>query len=228
MTVFNDWLNRQRRYAPDRTAIDDEANGRSFSYAELDARACNVAALLRGPGEVKRGDRVACLSTNRIECIDLYFACGKIGAVFVPLNTRLPPAGISELLRDCQPQLLVFESAFQAVALEAERNDLARRILPIESDGWTLDREPSIDVCDSDESDVAMILYTSGTTGQPKGAMLTFRQIPLECTEHDHRATADKRRRGVFEYASLSHGSLARFVFAFDAIGWKSDIAGSL
>ena len=56
-------------------------------------------------GAIQPGERVACLSTNRIEYLDLYFACGKIGAVLVPLNYRFPAAEIVELLEDCQPRL---------------------------------------------------------------------------------------------------------------------------
>ncbi|MEZ6069153.1 MAG: AMP-binding protein [Pirellulales bacterium] len=65
--------------------------------------------------DVGPGDRVACLAGNRIEYIDLYFACGKLGAILVPLNHRLPAAGINELLDDCRPKLLVHETCFAEV-----------------------------------------------------------------------------------------------------------------
>ena len=73
-------------------------------------------AFCKGVLGVVRGQRVACLSTNRIEYIDLYFACGKIGAVLVPLNFRLPTTAILELMQDCRPKLFVYESAFADTA----------------------------------------------------------------------------------------------------------------
>jgi fatty-acyl-CoA synthase len=191
---FNDWLTRRRLYTPDRIAIDDESNGRSYTYAELDSRAGRMAALLRGSYEVGRSDRVACLATSRMECIDLYFACGKIGAIFVPLNTRLPAARVLELLEDCQPQLFVYESAFDEVADAAERGGVAHRFLAIDSSDWLQGDQSAVDVLQADEHDVAMILYTSGTTGRPKGAMISWRQIHwnalnttigLQLTEND-------------------------------------------
>lgn len=191
---FNDWSTRRRIYTPDRIAIDDESSGRSLTYAELDSRAIRLAALLRGSFEIRRGDRVACLATNRLECIDLYFACGKIGAIFVPLNTRLPVAGVLELLEDCQPDLFVYESAFEQVAAVAERGGVARRVLSIDEDGWLPSEESALDICEAEETDAAMILYTSGTTGRPKGAMISWRQIHwnalnttigLQLTEND-------------------------------------------
>lgn len=174
---FNDWLTRRRLYTPDRIAIDDEANGRSYSYAELDSRAVRVATRLCGSGEVRAGDRVACLATNRLECIDLYFACGKIGAIFVPLNSRLPPAAVLELLEDSQPKLFVYESAFDSAAEAVSQCGVAPRVLPIDSSDWLQGEEPDLDVSAAAESDAAMILYTSGTTGRPKGAMISWRQI---------------------------------------------------
>ena len=191
---FNDWLSRRRLYTPDRTAIDDEETARSYSYADLDSRAVHVAVRLREFAQVGPGDRVACLSTNRLECIDLYFACGKIGAILVPLNTRLPAAGILELVEDCRPKLFVYEPAFDEVAQAAKRCGAAGRVLPIDSADWLQGGESGLEVKAAGESDVAMILYTSGTTGRPKGAMITWRQIHwnalnttigLQLTEND-------------------------------------------
>ncbi len=113
---FNDWLSRRRLYTPQRVAVVDDGDGESYRYGELDARALRVAHHLQETLDVQPGDRVACLSSNRVEYLDLYFACGKLGAVLVPLNLRLPQAGIIELLSDCRAKLLVYEGDFGQIA----------------------------------------------------------------------------------------------------------------
>lgn len=187
---INDWLRRRRMLSPDREAVFDSATGRRYRYEELDQRATRVAQHLRTRFAIESGDRVACLSTNRIEYLDLYFACGKLGAILTPLNHRLRTGELVELLDDCAPKLLVYEYQL-AGALNAAWS--ARTGL----EAWALDltaEEPSqasvASVLSKDnsspddfrayfasENDVAMILYTSGTTGRAKGAMITYRQI---------------------------------------------------
>ena len=175
--VFNDWLNRRRLYTPDRIAIVDDATGRACTYAEIDSRAVRLAAFLRQSCKIGRGDRVACLASNCLEYLDLYFACGKIGAILVPLNTRLPSAAIAELLADCQPALLVHDTDFKTVATDAVRTFGKILTLQLDSNQWLHGDEPFLEIVVAEENDVAMILYTSGTTGRAKGAMITWRQI---------------------------------------------------
>jgi fatty-acyl-CoA synthase len=187
---FNDWLSRRRIYTPDRVAVVDDTCGRRYTFRELDARASRLASFLKGPLCVRPGDRVACLSTNRVEYLDLYFACGKIGAMLVPLNVRFPAVEIVDLLQDCQAQLLVYESAFAEIAAAASRAGVISQLLPLDSADQHGDRrsvgelladdqasDELSDVYEADEDDVAMILYTSGTTGRAKGAMISYRQI---------------------------------------------------
>ena len=187
---FNDWLSRRRICTPRRVAVVDDSGGHSYSYAELDARAVWVAYYLQKTLGIQPGDRVACLSSNRLEYLDLYFACGKVGAVLVPLNVRLPSAGLLELLEDSRPKVLVYESSFTSVADAARRAGTVTHVWPIEQEESPGDETsmmsvialgpstaPSIDVYEADESDTAMILYTSGTTGRSKGAMIPYRQI---------------------------------------------------
>ncbi len=187
---LNDWLTRRRAYTPDRVGVVDDTDGRRYSYAELDARAGRVAQYLQTRLGTQPGDRVACLSGNRVEYLDLYFACGKIGAVLVPLNYRSPPAATTELLKDCRAKVLVHESAFAPAADVARRAGIVPQIFPIDgqerSDRTTSmarvladndKHKPAVDVYEANESDTAMILYTSGTTGRAKGAMIPYRQI---------------------------------------------------
>ena len=184
---LNDWLGRRRLLTPDRTAIVDEAQGERFSYADLDRRASAVGGYLQQALQVQPGDRVACLASNRIEYLDLYFACQKIGAVLVPLNVRLPAPAIAELLQDCQPTVFVYESDFAKVVNSLPQTGLhPNRWLLDGTDeaaasaavvAKQVDVEPTLRSYAARETDLAMILYTSGTTGRAKGALLSYRQI---------------------------------------------------
>lgn len=182
---LNDWLTRRRLYTPDRIAVvDDDDGGRRYSYAELDRRATQSAVHLRNSLGVQTGDRVASLSTNRIEYLDLYFACGKIGAILAPFNVRLPSPAICEMLEDCRPRVLLYESAFADIAEQAQSEQPGLETGLLERIGAApksrQDRPPtsaSFEVPAADESDTAMILFTSGTTGRAKGAMISYRQI---------------------------------------------------
>ena len=192
---FNDWLSRRTLYTPHRVAVVDDSDGRRYRYCELEARANRVADHLRNLLGVEPSDRVACLSANRIEYLDLYFACGKLGAVLVPLNLRLPSAGVLDLLEDCRPKVLFYEAAFAEIADDARKADLAERAVAIDAADPNHGETPLTELLSADalaadcdgraafeahrarESDTAMILYTSGTTGRAKGAMISYRQI---------------------------------------------------
>ncbi|MCA9184248.1 MAG: AMP-binding protein [Pirellulaceae bacterium] len=175
--VPNDWLSWRRAYTPQRIAIDCDWDGRSYTYAEMDDRALHTAAQLIADYDIQPGDRVACLSTNRLEYIDLYFACGKIGAVFVPLNHRLPSAAILEMLNDSQPSTFFYETALGAVAQAVKSTSVVRDVVAIESLGQMVGDASSVVGHRAQESETAMLLYTSGTTGRPKGAMISWGQI---------------------------------------------------
>ncbi len=180
--AFPDPLRRWVRIAPERTALVDRSGGGRWNYAELDAAADQWAAMLRAAG-VGRGDRVAALAGNRPELVHAFFACGRIGAALVPLNWRLAAAELGPIIADAQPKLLLGDDRFRAAA------EAAADLLRTDSAGfrWVdLDREaPSLLARGADAApdaeiqadDPLLILYTSGSTGQPKGAILPHRQI---------------------------------------------------
>lgn len=183
---LNDWLSRRNLYTPEAVGVVDDSDGRRYRYAELDRRATRLAHYLQRKLAIQPGDRVACLSGNRIEYIDLYFACGKIGAVLVPLNYRLPPKAILELLSDCQPSVLLHEAEFAEIAVSALQTSTVPACLPIDGEKEACAAQlvsdgnpplPEINAYHAEQDDTAMILYTSGTTGRAKGAMIPYRQI---------------------------------------------------
>ncbi|NIT56593.1 MAG: AMP-binding protein, partial [Aliifodinibius sp.] len=102
----------------------------------------------------------------------LFFACAKVGIIMVPLNYRLPQAGLHELLDDADPHLIVYSNEFSFVAKSGLQT------LSFDSVKKALDSaQTAPEIYEADAEDIAMILYTSGTTGKSKGAMISWRQI---------------------------------------------------
>ncbi|GAA2769828.1 o-succinylbenzoate--CoA ligase [Streptomyces showdoensis] len=168
------WPARRARKTPHRTALIHD--GATVTYGELHARTSRLAHALRTAG-VRRGDRVAYLGPNHPSFLETLFAAGLLGAVFVPLNTRLAAPEIAYQLRDSGSTVLLRSPALAAVAdaALAEGGTGVRTVVdtggPYEELLAAASAEP-VDERVSPE-DVALIMYTSGTTGRPKGAMLT-------------------------------------------------------
>ena len=170
-----------RRVAPARVALVDRARDQRLSYADLDAGADRWAAVLGAAG-VRGGDRVALLAGNRTEAVELFWACGRIGAALVPLNWRLPPAELAPVLADCSPTLLLGEGRFRAAAEDALRGAPAAahpRWIDLDAEAPSLlarTRAGAAAACVEPDTP-HLVLYTSGSTGRPKGAVLPHRQI---------------------------------------------------
>ena len=178
MTV-GDLLARHARRWPHRVGLEDE--GRAWTFGAWNARANRLANAMAGSG-IGRGDRVAILSHNREELVTAYLATQKIAAVPVPMNFRLASGEIAHILDDAGARLFLVETDLAPAAGEATAG---RPDLPlVEIGGRRLegarefeaflapgrDAEPGVAVR---EDDVACFLYTSGTTGRPKGVVHT-------------------------------------------------------
>ncbi|MFA9430253.1 long-chain fatty acid--CoA ligase [Egicoccus sp. AB-alg2] len=172
------WPRRRARIGADDVAIVHDDEG--LTYGDLDRRVRRLANALASSG-VARGDRVAYLGPNHPAFVETLFAAGLLGAVFVPLNTRLAPRELAYMLRDAQVHTLV---------TDARLDDLTRPLLAQAPVAHHLvvgaatpdarDFEAALAgghdaVVDEPVTldDLAMIMYTSGTTGEPKGVMLT-------------------------------------------------------
>lgn len=173
-TLRTDWLRRWAQYAPHRDALVDDATGRAYPYPLLDRMAARAAAFLRGRG-VGAGDRVAVLALNHPAYVALFFACWRIGAVLVPVNTRLTAREVAHVVTDAGAALLLAEDAFAHADAGLDVPKEAFEAFAAHLD----DETAPADEADADLPDDApvMILYTAGTTGAPKGAVLTPRGI---------------------------------------------------
>lgn len=188
---LGDWIHRRRIRSADRAALIS-AEG-ELTYGELAARVDRLADALR-QRDVRPGDRVAYLGENAPSFLEALFAVGSLGAVFVPLNTRLAPPEITFMLRDSGARLMVSSTELVELGLRATEGTAVERVLII---GETADLpgaaaddllvESFEEVLASGRAvrhhvpvraeDLAVILYTSGTTGQPKGAMLSHSNL---------------------------------------------------
>jgi fatty-acyl-CoA synthase len=156
--------------APDAIAFEEIATRRIVTYAELDRRSGEVAALLAARG-IQPGDRVAILCRNRVAFFELLFGCAKRGAILVPLNWRMPAAELAPLVADAEPSLLFFgaEDAEVAAALGLNRVGLDgeyEAALAASTPGCWRAHWPA--------DETWYLLYTSGTTGTPKGVIYTY------------------------------------------------------
>jgi fatty-acyl-CoA synthase len=172
------WFARRVQQTPDRPALTFEGATRSF--AQMDRDLNRLAAALRAGG-VCRGDRVAFLGLNQPLYFDLLFAAARLGAIFVPLNFRLTGPELDYIINDAGVHTLVVDGPHRPV-IDGIRGALCcRHYLSADApaDGW----QPVADFVGetaplpqgepTDDDDVAVIMYTSGTTGRPKGVMLT-------------------------------------------------------
>jgi long-chain acyl-CoA synthetase len=182
MLTIGDLVRHQAATIGDRVAFTFE--GRDVTYAQLDAAASKVANALVAEG-VGPGDRVAVLDKNTLELFELLFGTAKIGAVLCPVNWRLTPTEVTHVVNDAHTEVLVVGADFFPVLDECEAQlTTVRRILTVgehpshdQYSAWR-DAQPDTDPgVTTDPDDVAIQFYTSGTTGLPKGAMLSSRNL---------------------------------------------------
>jgi fatty-acyl-CoA synthase len=236
--IRTNWLERWALYAPQRIAVKDDVTGKEYSYADMHRIVNRISRVLQSDFSISHGDRVAVLSMNSVEYLFLYFSVQQIGAILVPINYRLAPREIEYIMGDCSASLLVFQQEYLPVLSQIADPVVPKRRLPFRSDAMIsiasiIDDEmmpdDPIDVT-SAFTDPCMILYTSGTTGKPKGALITNEMIfwnsinttiRLNLTENDVSLTfAPFFHTGgwhVLTTPFLHRGARIVFLNAFDA-----------
>ena len=172
-----DWVSFHATRSPHSLALESVDSGAKLSWAELDGRVGRVAGLLRGLG-IDVGDRVVIVAENDVRIFELQFACMRIGAIMTPLNWRLAPVELEVLCTDADPALIVHDNTW------AELGQQLASALGVPTLAWdspaTTDYEEGVAAATSVHAsgertfdDPTHILYTSGTTGRPKGALIT-------------------------------------------------------
>lgn len=166
------------RLAPGREAVIDATSGRRVTFAALESGVRRLGSGLRRELGLAPGDRVAILSKNSVEFLEVYFACGRRGLVSQPLNWRLGVAELARIVENGAPRALVYSSEFEGMASELRAH--------VDVEHWIgygggdrryeslVERADDADeTIEAGDDDPFFILYTGGTTGESKGALHT-------------------------------------------------------
>jgi len=182
---YYDWIAHFGRRTPAKIAAVDLGSGRQFSYAEFDARIARLAGHLRDQLKIQRGDRVAVLALNTTDILEIQFACGRLGAVFLPINTRLTVPELHYIIGDAAPRLLIHDGELADAALAVARLCQVEATLRLGPDGaYEAAIAAAVPLAHAEIvtlDDISTIMYTSGTTGRPKGAIITHGMTFWNC-----------------------------------------------
>ncbi len=180
--IAGDVLHERARLPPDKIALVYVPTGERLRYGDLDGRAAYCAHLWRKIGLCK-GDRVGILAQNCVEYVDAFFAAGRSGIILVPLNTRLTVHELQSIAADSGMRALMYSSRYAetACALKKSVNRKHWIALDVQHDHgdvpYACDSSVSFDPVRCDPEDIYCLLYTSGTTGKPKGVMIPHRMV---------------------------------------------------
>jgi fatty-acyl-CoA synthase len=185
--IHGDILGERSRLGPDRLALICVPGLQRFTYRELNDRAIRCARIFIDKCGLERGERVAILAKNRVEFLDAFFAAGKTGIVLVPLNTRLTATELGLILRDSGARALMYDLEFADTIQQLRREHRIENWIALDEALANGDlpyarclSEAYAQVWKSvpcNPEDVYCLLYTSGTTGKPKGVMIPHRMI---------------------------------------------------
>ncbi len=193
------WVQRWSELHPDKPAVIFE--GDAISYASLHQRANKTSCWLQAVG-IEKGDRVAVMLNNGVEFIEIFLACSRLGAIFVPLNFRVSARELDYYIKNSRPRLFIYEHSYGDIVNAIDlKNNLPPMVLAVVGDSSknqnTLNyknetavfyaKQPFITktLGPSDPEEPQVIMYTSGTTGRPKGAVLSHRKTFFNCLNAD-------------------------------------------
>ncbi|MFQ5864635.1 MAG: AMP-binding protein, partial [bacterium] len=182
MHWVGDWIGRRAFITPKREAVYDTGSERRFTYSELNDRANRVGAYLLDTLTLQKGDVVCLIARNRVEPIDLYFACGKIGTILSPLSYRLAQPELQDLLQRIQPKALFYEKHFAKLIRSLElpeslQNKISFGDADAKYEREVLSTQPREVNRPLAMNDTFLYVHTGGTTATPKICMITHRQM---------------------------------------------------
>ncbi len=178
-----DWTAKWALYSPAKTAVKEYETGRALTYSQLNRLANRLARHLAARYGIQKGERIALLAENCLEYIVLFAVSQKTGCILVPMNYRLAAAEIDYLLQNAEPRLVISEAKFQHLldgapayaGIPGHWNFEA--LADFCNPDTVTEHDAPLPVTPVDEDDPVFILYTSGTTGFPKGALYTHKML---------------------------------------------------
>ncbi|MFW9768628.1 MAG: AMP-binding protein [Candidatus Thorarchaeota archaeon] len=184
-----DYLSKREVFSPEIEALVDVDTGTRYTYREFNRRANQVANFLQKEIGFQKGDRLAIIAHNSLEYWEVFFGCQKSGGIFSPLNWRLVALELAGLVRDLSPSVLFFDSETSSVTAELQNEVDVKHWISMDSgetkvlgawnykdvvDSATTNPPQKVDLSYEDPMG---IVFTGGTTGLPKGAMITYKQV---------------------------------------------------
>ncbi|MHA6250510.1 class I adenylate-forming enzyme family protein [Oceanobacillus sp. CAU 1775] len=170
------WFESRVQLSPKKIAIIDSATNESWTYEELFERVKKTASYFQTKG-IEKGDRVALLAPNQISYFDFFFAAMKLGAIFVPLNWRLATDELRYCVEDSNPKLIGVAPTFKE---NLDKTNTSAEVLIINDHNYIEDfykNTNNLVKVSIKETDALAMIYTGGTTGKPKGVILSHRSI---------------------------------------------------
>lgn len=182
MNWVGDWAGRRAALTPHRTALYDSFTRQSYTFQQMNDRACRVGAYLTDVLGLRKGDVITLICRNRIEPIDLYLACGKLGIILAPLSQRLKKPELDDLMTRLQPGVLVYEQQFTELVSTLSIPSSVKSVINIDDDRNAFEnvilktdpREVNIPLAMNDR---CLYVHTGGTTAVPKICIVSHRQM---------------------------------------------------
>jgi fatty-acyl-CoA synthase len=175
LVTFDEFITHWAADRPDRIAMREE--DRVFTYAELDERTARIASALLAAG-LQKGDRIAWIGKNSDLYFTIFFGAARAGIVMAPIGWRLSPTEWAYIVNDTKAKIVFTGPGFENAAEQlAGKLDHAPRIIGADEARALIDSTPRAAFAPSAPNDAVLQLYTSGTTGNPKGAVLSNRNL---------------------------------------------------
>ena len=182
MNWVGDWAGRRAALTPHRTALYDSFTQKVYTFQAMNDRACRVGTYLTDALGLCKGDVIALICRNRLESIDLYLACGKLGVILAPLSQRLKKPELDDLMTRLQPRVLVYENQFAELVATLSAPASVQSVINIDDDRNIFEnvilktdpREVNIPLAMNDR---CLYVHTGGTTAVPKICIVSYRQM---------------------------------------------------
>lgn len=171
--IRTDWTERHARYTPNAPALVWAPTGRVYTYADLHEQGEKLAHQLRAEYDLKPGDRIGILAENSVEHVQLFVAAQKAGFILVPLNYRLTASELQHLVDDSAPSVLFVADDYSDTAQTLDTDAHLLSLQAVDTHIQNAPEKAGLPNGRPTLDDPLMILYTSGTTGRPKGAVIS-------------------------------------------------------
>jgi fatty-acyl-CoA synthase len=182
MNWVGDWAGRRAALTPNRAAVYDSATGTEYTFEDMNDRACRVGAYLADTLGLRKGDVLTLICRNRIEAIDVYFACGKLGIILAPLSQRLKKLELDDLMARLKPKAFIHEHQFAELVSTLVIPSSVQTVLDLDDDNQVFENEilktePRDVNVPLGMNDVCLYVHTGGTTAVPKICIVSYRQM---------------------------------------------------